>query len=343
MVYSASFIYASENFGDGMHFFKRQLIFVIIGMAALYFASLVPYKHYQKMFWPGFAFLIFIMMVLFVPGVGHRAGGALRWIKLPFGFHLEPSEVAKLFSPILFSYWLAREAKNEKNRGRYYTLLGLTILLPCLLMMKQPDFGSTVIFSLIGVTILFCFGLQWRYIVGLLVAALPTFYFLVWRIDYRRARVESFLNPWADPEKSGFQVIQSLLSVHAGGLFGSGLGKGQGKLFFLPEAHTDFILAVLGEEVGWIGLVLVLLLYAWLVFRGFQVAVRCTDSFGKGLAIGMTSLIGFQAVINAAVVLGLLPTKGLTLPFLSYGGSSLVSMSIACGILLSIHRKHAEG
>ncbi|MCC6278072.1 MAG: putative lipid II flippase FtsW [Oligoflexia bacterium] len=342
MVYSASFIYASETFGDGLHFFKRQLIFVGLGLAAMWLASLIPFILWRRLFWPLFVLLVVLLGSLFIPGIGHRAGGALRWIKLPFGFHLEPSELAKIFSPVLFAYWLSRERRGSDQQGQIYYYLGLalTILLPCFLMLKQPDFGSTVIFMLVGAAILFSFGLRWRYILGLVLAALPTFYFLVWKIDYRRARIESFINPWADPEKSGFQVIQSLLSVHSGGVTGTGLGKGQGKLFFLPEAHTDFILAILGEEAGWIGLLLVMGLYGWLVFRGFQVSVRCKSAFGKGLAVGLTSLIGFQAIINAGVVLGLLPTKGLTMPFLSYGGSSLVSMCIACGILLSIHRRH---
>ena len=147
------------------------------------------------------------------------------------------------------------------------------------------------------------------------------------------------MNPWADPSNGGFQVIQSLLGFHAGGFWGTGLGKGQAKLFFLPEAHTDFIMAVLGEETGFIGVLFVLFLFAWLVFRGLQIAVRCADPFGKRLAIGMSSLIAYQALINAGVVTGLLPTKGLTMPFLSYGGSSLVAVSLACGVLINIQRK----
>jgi cell division protein FtsW len=214
-----------------------------------------------------------------------------------------------------------------------------TVLIPVALLLKQPDFGSSVIFFLVGIAMLFCFGLPWGYLLSAAIASIPLFYVFVMRVGYRRQRVLAFLNPWADPANGGFQVIQSLLSFHAGGLFGAGLGKGQAKLFFLPEAHTDFILAVLGEETGFVGLVFVLLLFAWLVLRGIQISVRCSEPFGRRLAVGMSCLIGFQAIINAGVAMGLLPTKGLTMPFLSYGGSSLIAVSLACGVLINIHRR----
>jgi cell division protein FtsW len=200
-----------------------------------------------------------------------------------------------------------------------------------------------VIFFLVGASLLFCFGLPWRYVFLSGVVAIPTFYALVMQKAYRRERVLAFLNPWADPGNGGFQVIQSLLSLHAGGLFGVGIGKGQSKLFFLPEAHTDFILAVLGEETGLIGLVVVLLLFCWLVYRGMQISLRCKEPFGKRLGFGMSALIAFQALINTGVVTGLLPTKGLTMPFLSYGGSSLVAVSLACGVLINIYSQENKG
>jgi len=336
LVYSASFIFASEKFGDGLHFFKRQLIFVCLALVALAVTSRFPYIYFKKYFWFFFAGLIVILAAVFVPGLGHRVGGATRWINLPFGFHIEPGEIAKLMSAVTFAYLLNYE-KNETNRSRIWLIGALTVLLPVAFLLKQPDFGSSVIFFLIGLSMLFCFGLPWRYLFSALIISIPLFYVFVMRVGYRRQRVLAFLNPWADPSNSGFQVIQSLLSFHAGGLFGTGLGKGQAKLFFLPEAHTDFILSVLGEETGFVGLAFVLLLFAWLVLRGVQIAVRCSEPFGRCLAIGLSCLIGFQVVINAGVAMGLLPTKGLTMPFLSYGGSSLIAVSIACGILINIH------
>lgn len=327
---------ASETYGDGLYFFKRQLIFVGLALAALLFSAHFPYRLYLKFFWVFFALQIFLLLVLFVPGVGYRAGGALRWINLPFGFHLEPSELVKLMAPISFSFLLMD--REERDR-KFWLSAALVVLLPVVLLLKQPDLGSAIVFFLIGFSLLFCFGLPWKYIGSLVLLAIPAFYFLVLEVPYRRQRVLSFLNPWDHPESGGFQIIQSLLSFFAGGISGVGIGKGQGKLFFLPEAHTDFILAVLGEETGFIGLMVVLILFSWLVLRGFQIAIQCEEPFGRRLALGMSCLIAFQILINVCVVLGLLPTKGLAMPFLSYGGSHLIATAIACGTLLNIRMR----
>jgi cell division protein FtsW len=171
-----------------------------------------------------------------------------------------------------------------------------------------------------------------------LATALPAFYVLVMSVPYRRARVLAFLDPWADPDQKGFQVIQSMLSFSSGGIFGAGLGQGQGKLFFLPEAHTDFTMAVLGEEIGFIGFISVMALYGFIVVRGFQIALKTENTFRRALALGITITFAFSVFINAGVVMGLLPTKGLTLPFLSYGGSSLVALSLVLGLLLNIEK-----
>jgi len=338
-VYSASFIFASENYGDALFFFKRQLGFIAVALAALISTSFIPYQIFRKFFWVLFTGIVLALLAVFIPGIGHRAGGAARWISLPGGFHLEPSEFAKLMAPFAFAYLLTRKKKFREKPWQSIALPLLAVFVPIAILLKQPDFGSSAIIIAVGVTVLFCFGLKWIYFAGAAALSVPAFYFFVWQVPYRHRRVEAFLNPWSDPSQSGFQMIQSLLSFYNGGFWGMGLGKGQGKLFFLPEAHTDFILSVLGEETGFIGLFVILSLYIWLVMRGLQISVNCQDSFGKRLAIGMTALIGYQAVINGGVVLGLLPTKGLTMPFLSYGGSSLVAMCCACGVLLNIHRQ----
>jgi cell division protein FtsW len=336
-VYSASFIFAYENYGDGLYFFKRQIIFVVLALASLGLASQVPYIFLKKYFWFFWTILVLGLCSLFVPGLGHRVGGALRWINLPLGLHAEPGEVAKLMSPVIFSYLLTRDNKSRPWL-QFWFIASAVILIPVFLLMKQPDFGSSVIFFLVGLTLLFSFGFPWKYLVSAAIVSIPLFYVLVMRVAYRRARVLAFINPWADPSNSGFQVIQSMLSIHSGGLFGAGIGKGQSKLFFLPEAHTDFILAVLGEELGFVGLLCVLALVAWLVLRGFQIAMRCDEPFGRRLAIGMSCLIAYGAIINTGVVTGLLPTKGLTMPFLSYGGSSLIAVGLACGVLINIYK-----
>jgi cell division protein FtsW len=340
LVYSASFVFASETYGDALYFFKRQIVFVTLALAALGFASLFPYNYLKKFFWFFFVILILTLGAVFVPGLGHRVGGALRWISLSGGLRFEPGELAKLMSPVIFSYLLTYERNFKKDSPwKFPAIVGVVAFLPIFMMMRQPDFGSSVICFMVGATLLFCFGFPWRYLFVTGVIAVPTLYALVMHKAYRRQRVLAFLDPWADPSNGGFQVIQSILSLHAGGFWGVGIGKGQAKLFFLPEAHTDFILAVLGEETGLVGLICVLLLFAWIIYRGIQISLRCNDPFGKRLALGMSALIAFQALINTGVVTGLLPTKGLTMPFLSYGGSSLVAVSLACGVLINIHSR----
>lgn len=337
LVYSASFIFASETYGDSLFFFKRQIIYVGLGLVAMAGASFTPYTLLRKWFWVLFAVLIVALAAVFIPGLGHTAGGGTRWVNLPFGFHMEPGELAKLMSPVIFAYLLTYERNDDEPWWKFWGIALFAVFAPVLIMMKQPDFGSSVIFFLVGLSILFVFGIPWGYLVVAAIVSVPLFYVFVMRVAYRRQRILAFLNPWADPSNGGFQIIQSLLGIHSGGFWGTGLGKGQAKLFFLPEAHTDFIVAVLGEETGFVGLIFVLILFAWLIFRGLQIAVRSADPFGKRLAIGMSCLVGYQAIINMGVVTGLLPTKGLTMPFLSFGGSSLVSVCIACGVLVSIH------
>jgi cell division protein FtsW len=342
LVYSASFIFASETYGDGLYFFKRQLLFVVVALCALSLASVFPYTLLRKYFWVFWGAMVLGLAAVFVPGLGHHVGGATRWIGLPGGLRLEPGEMAKLMSPVVFGYLLTYEKKKNETWWKFWGIALSAAFIPVLIMLMQPDFGSSVIFFAVGLTLLFCFGLPWGYLVSAAFVSVPLFYVLVMRVAYRRARVLAFLNPWADAGHGGFQVIQSLLSLHAGGFWGVGIGKGQSKLFFLPEAHTDFILAVLGEETGFVGLILVWALFAWIIFRGLQIGMRCSDPFGRRLAIGLSCLIGYQAIINTGVVTGLLPTKGLTMPFLSYGGSSLVAVSLACGVLINIHSKSRE-
>jgi cell division protein FtsW (lipid II flippase) len=214
----------------------------------------------------------------------------------------------------------------------------MVLFIPFLIVYRQPDFGTIVIMSVVTLATLFAFGLRWRYIISTLVVALPAFFLMVMMVPYRRARVLAFLNPWADADHKGFQVIQSMLSFQAGGMSGVGLGEGQGKLFFLPEAHTDFTMAVLGEEIGFIGFMVILSLYGFLVLRGMQIAVQARSRFNQVLALGLSLTFAFSVFINCGVVMGLLPTKGLTLPFLSYGGSSLVCNCLLFGLLLNVER-----
>ncbi|MFN3697162.1 MAG: putative lipid II flippase FtsW [Pseudobdellovibrio sp.] len=339
-VYSSSYIFAIESYGDGLYFFKRQFVFTFIALLALVAAIQIPFEKIRQYGWVLWIFATGLLLATFIPGIGVRVGGALRWLQLPFGIRFEPSELLK----IAFSFYIASiVCKNENSlKNIKYGWLGLALIFPLVVLLKQPDFGSFAIITIVGISFLFVFGLSLKYLVTVGLAAVPLFYFLVWNVAYRKARVIAFLDPWSDPAKKGFQVIQSMLSIHSGGLTGQGLGQSQGKLFFLPEAHTDFTMAILGEEMGFIGICFVLVLYGFVVFRGFRIAIKTEDLFKKTLALGLISTFALSVFINMGVVMGLLPTKGLTMPFLSYGGSSLVMICLMFGILLNIENSEYE-
>lgn len=340
-VYSSSFIFATENFGDGLYFFKRQMFATGLAFALLLGLAAVPFRLVERFAWVVWPVAAIGVAMTFVPGLGVRVGGALRWLQGPFGFRFEPAELLKIAFVLLTASLLCRRENSLKGVPVWALLLA--IVAPLVLLLKQPDFGSFSIILAVGFALLFAFGLRWVYIGAALVVTVPLFYVLVMAVPYRRARVLAYLDPWADPDQKGFQIIQSLLSFHSGGITGVGLGQGQGKLFFLPEAHTDFTLAVFGEEMGFVGFVLLLVMYAYVVFRVLQVAVATDSRFGKAMALGFASLFGLSVFMNMGVVLGLLPTKGLTLPFLSYGGSSLICLAFMFGLLLSLERSVEDG
>lgn len=335
-VYSSSFVFAIESRGDALYFFKRQLVFAFIAVAVMLLTASMPFRWIEKFGWLLWPISALAVIATMVPGLGVRAGGAARWLLVPGGGVFEPSELLKISLSLLLATYFSR---RTERLGQYeWPVRALMFIIPLVLVLRQPDFGTFFICSAVFVGVLFAFGLKWRFLVGAALVAVPSFYFLVMSVPYRRARVLAFLDPWADPEQKGFQVIQSMLSFQSGGLFGAGLGQGQGKLFFLPEAHTDFTLAVLGEEMGFVGVLVVLALYGYLVFRGLQLATRSEHLFAKVLALGLSLTFALSVFINAGVVMGLLPTKGLTLPFLSSGGSSLVMSCFLFGLLLNIER-----
>lgn len=339
-VYSSSYIFATESYGDGLFFFKRQLLFTVISLFALIATIHIPFefiKRWAWLIWLGAAVLV---LFTFIPGLGVRVGGALRWIQLPFGLRFEPSELLKISFSIWFASLLIRPQLLIKKIPIW--VLALLTLLPVFTLLKQPDFGSFAIITAVAIGLLFTFGLSWRVIVAGFAVLIPAFYFLVMNVPYRRARVLAFLDPWADPTHKGFQAIQSMLSFHSGGLTGAGLGQGQSKLFFLPEAHTDFTLAVWGEEMGFIGFLFLLSLYGFIVYRSVRLAMVVEDVYKRSLIVGLIMTFGLSVFINAGVVMGMLPTKGLTLPFLSYGGSSLLVLSFMFGLILNIEKSENE-
>ncbi len=336
-VYSSSFIFAIESYGDGLFFFKRQLFFALISFLVLIGTIHFPFRYIEKYGWSLWVLSTVLIMMTFIPGIGVRVGGALRWLQLPFGIRFEPAEFLKISFSLLFASLICKQ-DNLLDRVKWYWIL-LMLSLPFFFLLKQPDFGSFVIIILVCLGLLFAFGLQWKFIITGLSAIIPAFYFLVMNVPYRRDRVLAFLDPWSDPEQKGFQVIQSMLSFHSGGLTGVGLGKGQGKLFFLPEAHTDFTLAVFGEEMGFVGFAVLMSLYGFIVFRGIQIGLRADKTFHRAMVIGLTLTFALSVFINSGVVMGLLPTKGLTLPFMSYGGSSIVMLSFLFGLILNIENQ----
>jgi len=341
MVYSSSFIYAQERTGDGLAFIKKQLFFSGLGLGALLAVCRIDYRKWSKWAYPVLGVAVALLLAVFIPGLGARAGGAQRWIHLgPVGF--QPGEFAK-FAVIFF---VAHQLDRKKERIHTFAagvLSHVLIPLPAfLLLLLQPDFGTTVMIMSVIFMLMFIAGVPKKYLFTALAVALVAGVVLAMGTAYRRDRVMTFLDPWRDPAGKGFQIIQSMLGLHNGSLFGVGLGNGKEKLFYLPEAHNDFIFAVIGEELGFLGVVAVVVAYLYLIYRGFKIAWNCytqyQDLFGVLLASGITLALGLQGFVNMAVVMGLVPTKGLTLPFISYGGSAILVDLFAVGVLLSIAR-----
>lgn len=338
-VYSSSFIFAIEDKADGLFFFKKQLLFCFIGTVVLLATSLVKLdviKKFGFILWIAFGLLT---LATLIPGIGVRSGGAARWIHVFSGLYIEPSEFLKVSLPLLLGSLFV--AYDKYKAGASFKWLVILASLPLPVLLKQPDFGSFAVLLTVVLITLFVFGLNWKWVgatVGLTALALV---YLVLKEPYRMKRMMAFLDPWSEMSGSGYQMIQSLLSFHSGGILGAGLGEGQGKLFFLPEAHTDFIFSVIGEETGFIGVTILFLIYGFLILRSFQVVNRVRDLQSQVIAVGLVSIFSIQVLTNMCVVLGLLPTKGLALPFLSYGGSSLISTCFLFGILLNIQRTHA--
>lgn len=335
-VYSSSYIFATETYGDGLYFFRKQVLFSLLAIAALFFASYVPWRVARKIGLVAWVLAVICVVGTFLPGLGVKAGGAHRWLALPLGFRFEPGELLRVTYPFALAPLISLYARGSLNAAWWWKFLA--VMSPLVFVYLQPDFGSFVIIVGLTACLFLAFGLRWRYIVAGSLVAVPVLAFMVLSSPYRRLRIEAYLNPWADPSEKGFQVIQSLLSFYSGGITGVGLGQGQGKLFFLPEAHTDFTLAVLGEEMGFVGFFILLMVYGFVVFRGFQVALQLKRHHERALALSFALLLVFAVFINVGVALGLLPTKGLTLPLISYGGSSLVATGLMLGWLLNLER-----
>lgn len=342
MVFSASAVVAGNRFHDSWYYLKRQLVWLAFGLMLLHVASRVDYIWWKRLALPLLGLNFVLLVGVLIPSIGVAGHGARRWI--PLGpISIQPAEMAKLIGVIYLAAYLAKKEDRLEHfsTGLMPALLVIGVLSGLILL--EPDLGTVVVLGLVTGGLLFVGGARLSHLSTLALSAVPIGLALVLTSGYRRQRLMAFLEPWRDASDTGFQITQSFLAFGSGGLFGVGLGEGKQKLFFLPEAHTDFVLALVGEELGFVGTVIIVLFFALFVLRGFQISTRARIPFGRYMGIGITTLIGIQALINACVVTGLLPTKGLTLPFVSYGGSSLVICLTGVGILLNISRDRQAG
>jgi cell division protein FtsW len=335
MIYSSSSILAMERFKDAQFFLKKQIFFVVIGMGVMVLLTKLDYHYLKKLAYPGIILSIILLLLIFIPPLGIRAGGARRWLNLGF-FSFQVTELVKICIVLFLAHFLTRKANYLKSFSRGMLIPLLVTFLIIVLIALQPDFGATIMIAMILMLMLFLAGCRIRHLAGLTALLIPAAVWMIMFRSYRIDRLKVFLNPWNDPGNKGFQIIQSLLSFGSGGAFGVGIGDGMQKLFYLPEPHTDFILSVIAEESGFVGVAVVIFLFVVLIIRGFVVAFRAPDLFGTLLAAGLTMVLAMGAFINIAGVMGLIPLKGLTLPFLSYGGTSLIMSLVAVGILLNI-------
>ena len=335
MIYSSSSIIAMKRFNDGQYFLKKQIFFVLLGLGIMVLMTKISYEQLKKLAYPGILLSVVLLSLLLIPHVGIRAGGATRWLKMGF-FSFQVTELVKVSMVLFLAYFLTRKNNyiTDFKRGMLVPLL-VTLLIVGLILL-EPDFGTAVIITVIMMLMLYLSGCRILHLAGIIALFVPVGIYLLLHKSYRLARLTSFLDPWKDPQHSGFQIIQSLLSFGSGGTFGVGIGDGMQKLFYLPEPHTDFILSIIAEESGFIGVLIVIFLFAILIVRGFLISFKAPDLFSTLLAAGLTMVIALEAFINIAGVMGLIPLKGLALPFVSYGGTSLIMSLTAAGILLNI-------
>jgi cell division protein FtsW len=335
MIYSSSSIIALEKFKDSQYFLKKQILFVFLGLILMVLMTKIPYTQLKKAAYPGMLLSIILLIFLLIPSVGIKRGGATRWLSVG-GISFQVTEMLKIAMVVFLAHLLARKASQLKDFGKGILFPLIIISLVILLVLLEPDFGTALIIATILFLMLSIAGSRIKHLLLLMTAFIPVGILLILHKGYRLARLTAFLDPWKDASNTGFQIIQSLLSFGSGGTFGVGIGDGMQKLFYLPEPHTDFILSTIAEESGFIGVTIVITMFALFALRGFMIALKAPDLFGTLLAAGLTMVITLEAVINIAGVMGLIPLKGLVLPFLSYGGTAFIMSMTAVGILLNI-------
>ena len=340
MVFSASGVVAEKEHGDATYYLQRQIVWMVLGFCVLFVGSQIDYRKWKQ--WVPWIVLACVGGLLLVLAFGPVINGARRWLTFGF-FSIQPTELAKLAVVLYLAAFLANPNRRITDWRRGFLPPVAVVSGLCVLIVVEPDLGSIVVIGLVFVCMMFLAGARIRHLACLGLPMFLAFLALIVFSPERWERFTTFLDPFQDKKDAGWQLVQSLLALENGGVFGVGLGQGTQKLLYLPEGHTDFVLALVGEELGLVGTLGLLGLFVILVFKGFRVAALAPDVFGRYLALGITLLLTMQAMINAGVVSGMLPTKGLTLPLVSYGGSSLLTTMLAIGILLSIARQGRVG
>ncbi|MCK4436588.1 putative lipid II flippase FtsW [bacterium] len=336
-IYSTSAISAEEKYGDSAHFLKRQLMWTGLGLAFMLIAMVTKYELLKVLSKPLLLLSVLLLIMVLLPQFGKEAGGARRWLRLG-RFSFQPSEMAKLALILYLSAYLARKQDRVKElwRGLLAPLLVLGVVTGLILL--QPDLGTGLLIGMVSLILLFVAGVRIIYLAGIGFSSLPALYLLIFRVPYRQRRILAFLDPWKDPKGAGYQITQSFMALGSGGLDGIGLGESRQKLFYLPAAYTDFIYSIIGEELGFMATAAIVILFLLFIWTGMRIAFRAPDLFGHLLGVGITAAIGGQAIINMGVATGSLPTKGIPLPFISFGGSSLLMNMVGVGLLMNISR-----
>ena len=339
LVFSSSAAYTEQN--DSFYFLKRQVLWCLLGTGLLLITKNLDYHNLHQHTYPIMIFTFLLLIVVMFPEFSKKVGGARRWLAFG-GFSFQPSELAKFTLVLFIAKSLVKRADKLRNFAYGY-LPNLIVLgfffIPILF---QPDFGTVMVILTVTFTMLFIAGLRKKFLFLSILVIIPFIALAISFAEYRTRRIIAFLNPWEDPSGAGFQAVQSFYAFGRGGFWGAGLGESSQKLYRLPEAHTDFIFSVIGEELGFVGTTAIVLLFLIFIWRGFLTAYQAKDPFGTHLATGLTLLIGLQAFINLGVASGLLPTKGLTLPFISMGGSSMLVTMLSVGVILNISEQTAK-
>jgi cell division protein FtsW len=335
MVYSASAIIAADRFGDPLFFLKKQLFWALLGVGAMWVAMTVDYRRLQRLVIPLLIAAFVLLVLVLVPPFGQAINGTRRWFRAgPLSF--QPVELAKLALVVYLAAFLTRQGEVIESFRRGLLPLLLVAGAMAGLTLVQPDLGNSITLVVLALALAFLAGARPWHMAAIAGVAVPVIGVLIAMKPYRWRRMVAFMNPWEDPQGSGFQIIQSFYALGSGGVLGRGLGESKQKLFYLPEPYTDFIFSIIGEELGLAGGICVIALFAVLIWRGLRVGLRAPDPFGSYLALGLTLLLAIQTIVNLGVVMGALPTKGLPLPFISFGGSALLMTMFSTGVLLNI-------